>query len=112
MTKEDFQLLQVQQKESGMGLLQFLQLQSIKYSTFRYWSRKYKEEPAKDPQTLTPISFKKEVLPAIQPQKDKFLPEGITVALPNGIQAHFSSDKTEAAIDFLTRSLQYHVLSE
>ena len=114
MTKEEFQTLQLQQKESGKGLLQFLQLHSIKYTTYRYWAKKFEEAEEESRKQLAPIRFSHEAtLPEqTKSRHDNAMPEGITLALPNGIQAHFSAGMEDTAIKFLTQSLQAHVLSE
>ncbi len=120
MTKEEFQQLQLQQKESGLGLMNYLKRESIPYSSYNYWNRKYSEETERlNNLPLAPIMFTDEL-----PAERSLVPigeshtigassiEGITVLLPNGIQAHFSAGMASAALQLLTTNQKSHVLPE
>lgn len=109
MTKEEFERLQLQQKESGLRLKEFLNLQSIKYTTFNYWRTKYSKDSSGE-LPLAPIQIQTKPIQRVRSNQGEV--SGITLALPNGIQAHFSSGECDLAIQFLTQSLQNHVLSE
>ena len=120
MTKEAFQQLQLEQKESGLSLMHFLKRESIPYSNYRYWNKKYSAETERlNNLPLAPIVFTDEL-----PKERAIVPvggahtagassiEGITVMLPNGIQAHFSAGMASAALQLLTINQKSHVLLE
>ena len=44
MTKEDFMLLQQKQQESGLNLTAYLKQESLPYSNYHYWKRKFSDE--------------------------------------------------------------------
>ena len=120
MTKEEFHQLQLEQKESGLGLMSFLKRESIPYSNYNYWNRKYSEETERlNNLPLAPIKFtdslpeERAIVPIGQSQTMGISAiEGITVLLPNGIQAHFSAGMAGAALQLLTINQKSHVLLE
>lgn len=120
MTKEEFKQLQLQQKESGLGLMNYLKRESIPYSSYNYWNRKYSEDTERlNNLPLAPIMFTDDLpeersVAAIgdPPTAGYSAMEGITVLLPNGIQAHFSAGMASAALQLLTTNQKSHVLPE
>ena len=120
MTKEEFEQLQQQQKESGLGLMAFLKRESIPYSNYNYWNKKYSTETERlNNLPLAPIVFTDElpeersIVSVRSPQTAGALfMEGITVVLPNGIQAHFSAGMVSTALQLLTTNQKSHVLPE
>ena len=120
MTKEEFHQLQLEQKESGLGLMSFLKRESIPYSNYNYWNRKYSEETERlNNLPLAPIMFtdslpeERAIVPTVQSQTMSISAiEGITVLLPNGIQAHFSAGMASTALQLLTTNPRSHVLPE
>ena len=120
MTKDEFQQLQLQQKESGLGLMRFLKRESIPYSSYHYWNRKYSEERERlNNLPLAPIKFtdslpeERAIVPIGQSQTMGISAiEGITVLLPNVIQAHFSAGISGVALQLLTINQKSHVLPE
>jgi len=122
MTKEEFQQLQLHQKESGLGLMHYLKRESIPYSNYNYWNKKFSEETERNNKLpLAPITFTDKateeravtVTPfAHQSDTSAATPEGISVMLPNGVRAHFSPGMASAALQLLTQNLIAHVLPE
>lgn len=120
MTKEEFQQLQLQQKESGLGLMHFLMRESIPYSNYSYWKKKYSAETERlNNLPLAPIVFTDELADdrSVVPIGERHTTgamcmEGITVLLPNGIQAHFSAGMAGAALQLLTTNQKSYVLPE
>lgn len=122
MTKEEFQQLQSHQKESGLGLMHYLKRESIPYSNYNYWNKKFSEETERNNNLpLAPITFVDEptveravtVTPfAHQYDTSAAAPEGISVMLPNGVRVHFSPGMASAALQLLTQNLIAHVLPE
>lgn len=120
MTKEEFQQLQLHQKESGLGLMHYLKRESIPYSNYNYWNKKFSEETERNNKLpLAPITFtdkateERAVTPfARQSDTSAATPEGISVMLPNGVRVHFSPGMASAALQLLTQNLIAHVLPE
>jgi putative transposase len=102
MTKEGFEELQSRYSLSGLNLMTFLRQESISYSNYRYWRSKY-VLPAETP--LAPVRLTDRSIP---PSPS----DGVTLLLPNGIRAHFGIGSEDAAMSFLSKSLQAYVLPE
>ena len=96
MTKEEFEVLQELQQESGLPLMAYLKQESIPYSSYTYWRRKYVEASDDRDDVIAPISIN---APSVSSSR-----EGISMSLPNGIMVHFSPDMEDAAMRFLTQS--------
>ena len=56
MTKEEFEVLQLELQQSGKSIKLYLQEAGIVYSTYNYWRKKLEAE-AKPVRDLAPISF-------------------------------------------------------
>ena len=107
MTKEDFEILQLDLQQSGKSLKDYLHDAGVNYSTYNYWRKKMTENVAAKPE-LTPISFK-------QPSDPVFtgsVPSGATLLFPNGLRAHFGSGAEGVLLELLNKSLVSHVLPE
>ena len=96
MTKEEFEVLQELQQESGLTLMAYLKQESIPYSSYTYWRRKYADAADNRQDLMAPISINN---PSMSSGR-----EGISMSLPNGIMVHFSPDMEDAAMRFLTQS--------
>jgi len=107
MTKEEFEVLQLDLQQSGMSIKDYLQHVGINYSTYNYWRKKMTEKGSSKPE-LAPISF-------TQPSDPVFsgvVPSGATLLFPNGLRAHFGSGSESVLLELLNKSLSAHVLPE
>ena len=109
MTKEEFEVLQLDLQQSGKSIKSYLQDAGIGYSTYNYWRKKLeaKTKPTRD---LAPISL------TGRQQSDRgftgVVPSGATLLFPNGLRAHFGSGTEGMLMEVLTKSLESHVLPE
>ncbi|MBQ6201107.1 MAG: hypothetical protein IJK50_06725 [Prevotella sp.] len=103
MTREEFENLQSSQVSSGFCLMDYLRREGISYSNYRYWRSKYS---ASSPTPLAPVLLKK------SPSSQSSDIQGVTLAFPNGIRAHFGKDCTDSAMVFLRQIMQSNVQSE
>ena len=107
MTKEEFEVLQLDLQQSGKSVKDYLRDAGVNYSTYNYWRKKLlvKDDPKLD---LAPISFTQHsdlVFPGS-------VPSGATLLFPNGLRAHFGSGTESVLLELLNKSLVSHVLSE
>ena len=105
MTKEEFEVLQLDLQQSGKSLKRYLHEAGIGYSTYNYWRKKYGEE-AKPKGGLAPISLTRPVGPGFT----GVVPSGATLLFPNGLRAHFGSGTEGVLMELLNKSLDSHVL--
>ena len=105
MTKEDFEVLQLNLQQSGMSVTKYLQHVGINYNTYNYWRKKLlvKEDPKPE---LAPISFTQHADPVFTSS----VPSGATLLFPNGLRVHFGSGTEDVLRDLLDKSLVSHVL--
>ena len=107
MTKEEFEVLQLELQQSGKPLMSYLKEVGVNYSIYTYWRRKMDAE--KKPQLpIAPISFTQSVDPVFSGS----VPTGATLLFPNGLRAHFGSGTESVLMELLTKSLTDHVLPE
>ena len=104
MTKEDFEVLQLNLQQSGKSVKDYLHDASVKYSTYNYWHKKSLVKDDTIP-GLAPISFTGHADPV-------FNSAGAMLLFPNGLRAHFGSGTEDALRDLLDKSLMRHVLPE
>ena len=107
MTKEEFEVLQLDLQQSGKSVKDYLHDAGVNYSTYNYWRKKMIEKESSKPE-LAPISF-------TQPSDPVFtgaLPSGATLLFPNGLRAHFGSGTESLLLELLNKSLSSHVLPE
>ena len=107
MTKEEFEVLQLDLQQSGKSIKEYLHDAGVNYSTYNYWRKKMteKESPKLE---LAPISF-------THPSDPMFtgaVPSGATLLFPNGLRAHFGSGTEDVLRELLDKSLICHVLPE
>ena len=107
MTKEEFEVLQLDLQQSGKSVKDYLQEAGVNYSTYNYWRKKFlvKEDPKPE---LAPISFTQHADPVFS----SAVPSGATLLFPNGLRAHFGSGTESVLMELLTKSLTDHVLPE
>ena len=108
MTKEEFEVLQLDLQQSGKSIKSYLHDAGICYSTYNYW-RKKSETDAKPKSDLAPISFTGR---RSDPGFTGVVPFGATLLFPNGLRAHFGSGTEGMLMELLTKSLDSHVLPE
>ena len=109
MTKEEFEVLQLDLQRSGKSIKSYLRDAGIGYSTYNYWRKKFAEE-AKPRMDLVPISFTGRQ--QSDPGFTGVVPSGATLLFPNGLRAHFGSGTEGMLMEVLTKSLESHVLPE
>ncbi len=109
MTRTEFEELQLKQASSGMSLKAFLKECGIAYTTYNYWWRKLKKESNNMP--IAPISLHHSETPPAAPQvRDAGCAgDGVIVAFPNGVRAHFGQGSEGVLMEVLTKSMG-HVL--
>ena len=99
MTKEEFEVLQLDLQHSGKSVKDYLQESGVNYSTYNYWRKKLLAKDNPKPE-LAPISFTQ----SADPMFTGAMPSGATLLFPNGLRAHFGSG-TE---DVLVRETSHH----
>ena len=107
MTKEEFELLQLDLQQSGKSVKCYLHDAGVNYSTYNYWRKKLLVKEDSKPE-LAPISITKHADPAFSSS----VPSGATLLFPNGLRAHFGSGTEDVLRDLLDKSLMSHVLPE
>ena len=108
MTKEEFEVLQLDLQQSGKSIKSYLHDAGICYSTYTYWKKKADAE-AKPKRDLAPISFTNR---QSDPVFTGVVPSGATLLFPNGLRAHFGAGTEGMLMELLTKSLESHVLPE
>ena len=107
MTKEEFEVLQLNLQQSSKSVKDYLHDAGVKYSTYNYWRKKLKENDSPKPE-LAPISFTQHADPVFSGA----VPSGATLLFPNGLRAHFGSGTEGVLLELLNKSLSTHVLPE
>ena len=107
MTKEDFEVLQLNLRQSGKSVKDYLHEAGVNYSTYNYWRKKLSVKDNPKPE-LAPISFTRHADPVFSSS----VPTGETLLFTNGLCAHFGSGTEDVLRDLLDKSLVSHVLPE
>ena len=107
MTKEEFEVLQLDLQQSGKSVKDYLQEAGVNYSTYNYWRKKLLAKDNPKPE-LAPINFSQPADPVFTGT----VPSGATLLFPNGLRAHFGSGTETVLMELLTKSLTDHVLPE
>ena len=81
MTKEEFEVLQLDLQQSGKSVKDYLQEAGVNYSTYNYWRKKLLTDNSK--LELAPISFTQHADPFFSSS----VPSGATLLFPNGLRA-------------------------
>lgn len=105
MTKEEFEVLQLDLQNSGKPLMRYLRDAGINYSNYTYWRRKLDRASKPQPE-IAPISFRL----SADPFFNSSVPSGATLLFPNGLRAHFGSGTEDVLRELLDKSLRNHVL--
>jgi putative transposase len=107
MTKEEFEVLQLDLQQSGKPIKAYLQHVGVSYNTYNYWRKKMMEKESPKPE-LAPISFTRPSDPLFA----SAVPSGATLLFPNGLRAHFGIGTEGILMELLDKSLSAHVLPE
>ena len=104
MTKEEFDVLKREQKESGVSVKTFLAGRGIGLTSYYYWKKKF--DDTKRETGLIPIEIHNEgschsVSISTQPGEIS----GISIAFPNGVRAHFGKGSETVLMEVLRKSL-------
>ena len=105
MTKEDFLQLEAAVKCSGKSVKSYCKEQSISYSTYNYWRKKYLSSSGAGP--LAPVSF---AVQGSSPSSNK--PSSVVIQLPTGVQIEFAQSNDAVALQVLTGMCGSYVLSK
>ena len=107
MTKEAFEVLQLDLQQSGKSVKDYLQEADVNCSTYNYWRKKLlaKEDPEPE---LASVSFSQHADPVFSSS----VPSGATLLFSNGLRAHFGSGTEDVSRELLYKSLVSHVLPE
>ena len=97
MTKEEFEVLQLNLQQSGKSVKDYLQKAGVNYSTYNYWRKKLLAKDNPKPE-LAPISFTQHADPVFSGS----VPTGATLLFPNGLRAHFGSGTESVLMELLT----------
>ena len=104
MTKEEFEVLKREQKESGKSVKTFLAGRGICFTSYYYWKKKF--ELSKPEVGLVPIEIHNEregdpVSISTPPGEIG----GVSLAFPNGLRAHFGRGSEKVLMEVIHKSL-------
>jgi len=105
MTKDDFLHLQELQRNSGLPLMKYLRENSLSYSTYNYWKRKFLDQDSEVPFAQV----------CLRPSTEVVLPSlagHITLCFPNGVHVCLDAGMEESASRLITSYPYGHVLPE
>lgn len=103
MTREEFLQLESAIKCSGKTIKAYCQEQSISYSTYNYWHKKYQSSGVSGP--LAPVSFAAQ---GYSQSSNK--PSSVVIQLPTGVQIEFAQSNDAVALQVLTGICSSYVL--
>ena len=108
MTKDDFLQLQELQRNSGLPLMKYLEEIGLKYSTYAYWNRKFRQSESDE----LNIPFAQVSLRAPSEMALPVSTGNITLQFPNGVRVCLESGMEETASRLITSYPYCHVLPE
>ena len=104
MTKEEFELLQKRQKESGKSVKAFLKEEGIWFTRYYYWKKKYCQP--KIDAGLVPIEIHNNPEShSVSLEGVRGEIEGMSLAFPNGLRAHFGRGSEKVLMEVIRKSL-------
>ena len=104
MTKEEFEVLKREQKESGKSVKTFLAGRGICFTSYYYWKKKFGQD--KPEVGLVPIEIHKEgVGDSVNMGTTPGEIGGVSLAFPNGLRAHFGRGSEKVLMEVLRKSL-------
>ena len=104
MTKEEFELLEKRQKESGKSVKAFLRDEGVWFSRYYYWKKKYSQQ--KMEAGLVPIeihNYTESHCLSLEGIGGEI--GGVSLAFPNGLKAHFGRGSEKVLMEVLRKSL-------
>ena len=104
MTKEEFELLQKRQKESGKSVKAFLKEEGVWFTRYYYWKKKYSQ--SKKETCLVPIEIHNNTgshCVSFEPMPGEI--GGVSLAFPNGLRAHFGRGSEKVLMEVIRKSL-------
>lgn len=110
MTKSEFEELQQKVAESGQALKTILPVLGIAYSSYNYWRKKFSQ-----PETsveIAPIVVKTSPACDATASMDSVGLPGVTLAMPNGVRAHFGRGSEGVLMEVLRQSMTGYVLPQ
>ena len=105
MTKEEFLQLESTIKCSGKSIKSYCREQSISYSTYNYWRKKYQLSATVG--QLAPVRFSR---PSVG--VETVGTSGVVIQLPTGVQIEFAQSNDAVALQVLTGMCSSYVLSK
>ena len=104
MTKEEFEVLQREQKSSGQSIKRFLADRGICFTSYYYWKKKYSQPKVET--GLIPIEIHNSgdchsVSLNTRPEEIG----GVSLAFPNGLRAHFGRGSEQVLMEVIRKSL-------
>ncbi len=103
MTKEEFYQFESSCKASGRSIKSYCQEQSVSYSTYNYWRKKYHSRVASG--VLSPVSFGSRLVSGSPAS-----PCNVLIQLPTGVQIEFAKSDDAVALQVLTGICSSYVL--
>ena len=103
MTKEEFELLEKRQKESGKSVKAFLKEEGNWFTRYYYWKKKY-GQPKIDA-GLVPIEIHNPESPSVSLEGIVGEIGGVSLAFPNGLRAHFGRGSEKVLMEVIRKSL-------
>ena len=104
MTKEEFEILKCEQKESGKSIKTYLAGRGICFTSYYYWKKKYSEPKMET--GLVPIEIHNNT--ESHCVSFETIPGeigGVSLAFPNGLRAHFGRGTEQVLMEVLRKSL-------
>ena len=104
MTKEEFEILKREQKESGKSIKAYLADKGICFTNYYYWKKKF-DQP-KPGIGLVPVEIHDErVSDPVAVNFPQMELSGVSLAFPNGLRAHFGRGSEKVLMEVLRKSL-------
>ena len=104
MTKEEFEILKCEQKESGKSIKAYLADKGICFTSYYYWKKKYSQ--TKMESGLVPIEIHNDTerhCVSLDTKPGEI--GGVSLAFPNGVRAHFGRGSEGVLMEVLRKSL-------
>ena len=104
MTKEEFELLQKRQEESGQSVKAFLKDEGIWFTRYYYWKKKFCQPKMEI--RLVPVEIHNTTeSPSVSLEGIRGEIGGVSLAFPNGLRAYFGRGSEKVLMEVLRKSL-------
>ena len=104
MTKEEFEVLKREQKESGKSIKAYLADKGICFTSYYYWKKKYNHPKMET--CLVPVEIHNDTeshCVSFETMPGEI--GGVSLAFPNGLRAHFGRGSEKVLMEVLRKSL-------